>query len=93
MRSPHAAPGWMQQVAAPQWFERYGKRIDSFPVLKGADAWRQWARAVEEDGFALLQAVHALAWVQHLHRDEDGKGCAEREGRDLPPGRLRLSSP
>ncbi|WP_406473341.1 IS1182 family transposase [Streptomyces sp. NBC_01615] len=103
-----AAPGWLRQVAAPQWFERYGKRIDSFRFPKGADARQQWALAVGEDGFALLQAVYApdapawlreieavqvlrIAWVQQYHRDEEG--VRWREGKDLPPGRLRLSSP
>ncbi|WP_351237718.1 transposase [Streptomyces sp. NPDC002133] len=103
-----AAPGWLRQVAAPEWFERYGKRIDSFRFPKGAGARRQWALTVGHDGFALLQALyepHAPgwlreleavqvlrnAWVQQYHRD--GEGVRWREGKDLPPGRLRLSSP
>ncbi|MFD8780651.1 IS1182 family transposase [Streptomyces sp. NPDC059916] len=103
-----AAPGWLRQTAAPEWFERYGKRIDSFRFPKGADARQQWALTVGEDGFALLEALYApgasvwlreieavqvlrIAWVQQYHRDE--KGVRWREGKDLPPGRLRLSSP
>ncbi|MFE0632755.1 hypothetical protein ACFW3D_38110 [Streptomyces sp. NPDC058864] len=27
-----AAPGWLRQIAAPQWFERYGKRDRLFPL-------------------------------------------------------------
>ena len=105
-----AAPGWLRQIAVPEWFDRYGKRIDSFRFPKGADARKQWALAVGQDGFALLEAVYApdapdwlrhvgavqvlrMAWVQQYHRDEDGKGVRWREGTDLPPGRLRLSSP
>lgn len=103
-----AAPRWLRQIAAPEWFERYGKRIDSFRFPKGADSRQQWALAVGRDGFALLQAVYApgapawlheieavqvlrTAWVQQYHRDD--KGVRWREGKDLPPGRLRLSSP
>jgi transposase len=103
-----AAPGWLRQVAAPEWFERYGKRIDSFRFPKGANAREQWSLTVGRDGFALLEAVYApgtpawlreieavqvlrTAWVQQYHRDE--KGVRWREGKDLPPGRLRLSSP
>lgn len=61
-----------------------------------------------QDGFALPEAVYAstapgwlreieavqvlrTAWVQQYHRD--GEGVRWREGKDLPPGRLRLSSP
>ncbi|MFI6051452.1 IS1182 family transposase [Streptomyces violascens] len=103
-----AAPGWLAEVAAPEWFEHYGKRIDSFRLPKGADTREQWALQVGRDGFALLEAVHASGaptwlreveavqilrrvWVQHYHRDARGVGW--REGKDLPPGRVRLSSP
>ncbi|RZB19501.1 IS1182 family transposase [Streptomyces sp. F001] len=103
-----AAPGWLRQIAVPEWFERYGKRIDSFRFPKGADARQQWALSVGQDGFALLEAAYApdapgwlrhmeavqvlrAAWVQQYHRDD--KGVRWREGKDLPPGRLRLSSP
>ncbi|SNT55913.1 Transposase [Actinacidiphila glaucinigra] len=64
-----AAPGWLRQIAAPQWFERYGKRIDSFRFPKGTDARQRWALAVGEDGFALLQAVDAPdapAWLREV---------------------------
>lgn len=99
--------GWLRQVAAPEWFERYGKRIGSFRFPKGADARQQWALAVGEDGFALLQAVYAPdapAWLREIEAVQalrvswvqqyhrDERG-AWREGKDLPPVHHRLCSP
>lgn len=49
-----AAAPWLSTVAAPEWYERYGKRVDSFRLPKGADAREQWALRVGRDGFALL---------------------------------------
>ncbi|MFF3468137.1 hypothetical protein [Streptomyces sp. NPDC002619] len=56
-------------MAAPEWFERYAKRIDSFRFPKGADAREQWALTVGTDGFALLEAVYAAgapAWLREI---------------------------
>ncbi|MER5699814.1 hypothetical protein ABT255_52755 [Streptomyces mirabilis] len=69
---------------------------------------RQAAEQVRADGFTILKAVYAPrapAWlrevpavrvlrrarVEQYHRD--GEGVRWREGKDLPPGRRRLSSP
>jgi transposase len=103
-----AAPDWMAAVVAPEWIERYGVRVDGYRFPKGADARTRWALTVGVDGFALLEAVHAadapawlrripavdtlrLAWIQQYHRDE--KGVRWREGKDLPPGKIRLATP
>ncbi|MGV9568062.1 IS1182 family transposase, partial [Streptomyces sp. NPDC003480] len=92
----------------PAWEKRYGARCDSYRMPKGDHAREEWARTVGEDGFALLEAVYApgtpwwlreipavqvlrTAWVQQYHRD--GEGVRWREGKDLPPGRIRMLSP
>jgi transposase len=103
-----SAPDWLAQVVAPEWIERYGMRVDGYRFPKGADARTRWALTVGVDGFALLEAIHAadapawlrripavnilrLVWIQQYHRDE--RGVRWREGKDLPPGKLRLASP
>ncbi|MFD9795517.1 transposase [Streptomyces sp. NPDC059070] len=92
----------------PVWAKRYGARCDSYRMPKGDNAREEWARTVGEDGFALLEAAHAptaprwlreipavqvlrTAWVQQYHRDSEG--VRWREGKDLPPGRIRILSP
>jgi transposase len=97
-----AAPGWLAEVVAPQWIERYGPRVDSYRFPKGEDARTRWATTVGQDGFALLEAIHAgdaprwlraIPAVQTLRvawiqqYHRDDKGVRWREGNDLPPGR------
>ncbi|MGW5277224.1 IS1182 family transposase [Streptomyces sp. NPDC004044] len=103
-----AAPQWLAPLVSTDWVKRYGARIDSYRFPKGDDVRREWAEQVGQDGFTLLDAAHATgaprwlreipavqvlrrAWVEQYHRD--GEGVRWREGKDLPPGRLRLASP
>ncbi|WP_329528750.1 IS1182 family transposase [Streptomyces sp. NBC_01462] len=105
-----AAPGWLADIVRqyPAWEKRYGARCDSYRMPKGDNAREEWARTVGEDGFCLLEAVHApgtpwwlrkipavqvlrTAWVQQYHRGVEG--VRWREGKDLPPGRIRMLSP
>ena len=52
-----AAPGWLRELARPQWYKRYGRRIEEFD-LPGSKAKRAaYAQQVGEDGFALLDAL------------------------------------
>ncbi len=48
----------------------------------GAPVWLREVPAVQ---------VLRRAWIEQYHRD--GQGVRWREGKDLPPGRRRLSSP
>jgi transposase len=103
-----AAPGWLAGVVEPEWFERYGKRVDSYRFPKGEDSRQRWALAVGRDGFRLLEAVYAPDaedWLRRLpavqvlrtawiqQYHRDEKGVRWREGKDLPPASTRLSSP
>lgn len=82
--------------------------IDSYRFPKGDNVRQEWAEQVGRDGFTILEGVHApgapawlrevpavqvlrRAWVEQYHRD--GEGVRWREGKDLPRGRRRLSSP
>ncbi|WP_172387833.1 IS1182 family transposase [Streptomyces sp. MNP-20] len=105
-----AVPGWLADITRQHlaWEKRYAARCDSYRIPKGDNAREEWARTVGEDGFALLEAVHApgtppwlreipavqvlrTTWIQQYHRD--GGEVRWREGKDLPPGRIRILSP
>jgi transposase len=71
----------------------------AFAVQVGADGFAL-LQAVHHpdapDRLRRLPAVQVLrrAWIQQYHRDsEHGEGVCWREGKDLPPGRLRVVSP
>ncbi|MET8631135.1 IS1182 family transposase [Kitasatospora sp. NPDC004669] len=103
-----AAPQWLTPLVTTEWVKRYGARIDSYRFPKGDNVRTEWAEQVGRDGFTLLDAVEmpnapvwlreipavqvlGRAWSEQYHRD--GEGVRWREGKDLPPGRDRLSSP
>ena len=103
-----AAPQWLSPLVSADWVKRYGARVDSYRFPKGDNVRQEWAEQVGRDGFTLLEAVHApqaprwlreipavqvlrRAWVEQYQCDD--KGVRWREGKDLPPGRSRLSSP
>ncbi|MFD3589478.1 hypothetical protein [Streptomyces sp. NPDC058683] len=56
-----AVPDWLAEIARqhPTWAKRDAARCDSYRIPKGDSAREEWTRTVGEDGFALLEAVHA----------------------------------
>jgi transposase len=50
-------PAWLQGMAPPVWYERYGKRIEDTRLPKAEAAREAYAQQVGEDGFALLEAL------------------------------------
>jgi transposase len=53
------APDWLQAIAPPAWYDRYGQRIED-SRLPTTEAKRQaYAQTVGEDGFRLLDALDA----------------------------------
>src|SRR5512147_1859667 len=53
------APEWTRSVARPEWFERYSRRVEDSRLPKERAERETYARAVGEDGFALLDALDA----------------------------------
>lgn len=53
------APDWLREVAAPDWFDRYGARLDEYRLPKAAAARQALATQSGADGFHLLRAVSA----------------------------------
>jgi transposase len=103
-----AAPGWLAAWAPVAWQERYGQRVDTYRLPDGEAGRDAWQQQVGVDGYELLQricdpaapawlrqipAVQILreSWIQQFYR-EAGE-VRVRQGKDLPPGRLRPASP
>jgi transposase len=60
------APTWLQALAPPVWYERYGTRIEDTRLPQGQAKRDAYAQLVGEDGFALLDALEAPAAPAHL---------------------------
>lgn len=54
-----AAPEWVRQVVRPEWFERYGHRVEESRLPRDKEGREAYARTVGEDGFTLLEALEA----------------------------------
>src|SRR3954447_18304168 len=52
-------PDWLRTIARPDWFERYGRRVEDYRLPKGRAEREALALAVGADGFALLDALDA----------------------------------
>jgi hypothetical protein len=60
------APPWLQALAPPVWYERYGTRIEDTRLPQGQAKRDAYAQIVGEDGFALLDALEAPETPKHL---------------------------
>jgi len=54
-----AAPDWLQVHTPPEWFERYGRRVEEYRLPQGREAREAFARQVGEDGMRLLADLAA----------------------------------
>jgi transposase len=51
------APRWLQGVASPDWYTRYGRRIEDHRLPQSQAEREAYAQTVGEDGFRLLELV------------------------------------
>lgn len=51
------APDWLQAHVTPDWYERYGRRIEEYRLPKGQEARLAYAAQVGADGLRLLEAA------------------------------------
>jgi transposase len=68
-----AAPEWIREHADPDWFERYGRRIEDYRLPKGKEARQEYLESVGADGMRLLGRI------DDPHTPENLKGLAEIE--------------
>jgi transposase len=71
------APDWLRAHTPPEWFERYGRRVEEYRLPQAREAREEFARQVGEDGMRLLTdltspeappTLHDLAAVEVLRR-------------------------
>jgi transposase len=63
------APGWLQTHAAPEWYERYGRRMENYRFPKAETERSELGATIGDDGVQLLRAVETaegLPWLQEL---------------------------
>src|SRR5262249_55262929 len=53
------APEWLQALAPPEWYSRYGRRVENYHQPKTDAASEELARVIAADGERLLAAVDA----------------------------------
>jgi transposase len=63
------APDWLRAWGSPEWFDRYGPRMENYRLPKTAAAREALAATIGADGQRLLQAVEAATdqpWLREL---------------------------
>jgi transposase len=51
------APDWLRRLAPPEWYKRYGRRIEDDRLPQKESEREVYAHTVGEDGFILLDAL------------------------------------
>jgi transposase len=102
------APEWLQALAPPAWYERYGRRVENYRLPKTEAARAALAAEIGADGRRLLGAIDAAAARPELTRLPKvevlrrvwAAQYAEEEGRlrwratdELPPCAEQICSP
>jgi len=103
-----ADPHWLREHADPEWFERYGRRIEDQRLPKGKEAREEYLRTVGADGLRLLahteaphtpQGLKELAEVEILRRlweqhyeTSDGE-IRVLDPKEMPEAARRIESP
>jgi transposase len=55
------APEWLRALAPPEWYQRYGSRVENYDLPKTDTARHELARVIAADGEKLLTAIDAAA--------------------------------
>lgn len=103
-----AAPDWLRQEVAPEWYERYGRRIEEYRLSKGYEARQEYAEKVGADGLKPLADLHARSAPAELWRLPAveilrqtwiqqylviGDRVRFRQSKELPSASAQLTSP
>lgn len=101
------SPVWLRSAIQPEWFARYGARIEDTRLPRGEAARKEFAERVGVDGFLLfrllseqvpdllkLEKVQTLqkVWERHYTRDETGE-VGWRKNADLARAATAIESP
>ena len=80
------APGWLRELASKDWYKRYGRRIEDGRLPRAIAEREAYARAVGEDGFALLDRLDRPETAAELRACRRSRSCA-RSGPATSSGR------
>jgi transposase len=95
-------------MVAPEWFDRYGHRVESYRLPKQSEACRALAVTIGHDGNHLLSAINeptAPRWLRQVPAVEvlrrvwiqqyviDNGQLRWRKSEGLPPGSRLICSP
>jgi transposase len=98
----------VRRVAEPQWFERYGSRVENYGLPKTEAARKALAQRIGVDGQRLLHAIDAATdqeWLRQVpavvtlrrlwgEQDiEEGETLCWREVKEMPAAAEQLTSP
>jgi transposase len=101
-------PDWLREHADPEWFERYGRRIEDQRLPKGKEAREEYLKTVGADGLRLLRQLDApytprslgkLAEVEVLrqiweqHYEQIDGEVWVLDPKERPEGARRIESP
>jgi transposase len=102
------APGWLLAQITPDWFDRYGVRIEAYRLPKEQAEREALQVQIGQDGFHLLGAIYgaqAPGWLREIPAVEvmrcvwlqqyyvqDGQ-IKSRDKKDLPPHKQLIVSP
>ena len=107
-RIASVAPEWLVQIAEPEWYDRYGKRIEESRLPKGEDKRRDYAEIIGVDGMKLLEEAYSNATPEMIRQAPEVETLRQtwvrqyymkegqlrlREAKDLPPASLRSELP
>jgi transposase len=103
-----ADPQWLTEHADPEWFERYGRRIEDQRLPKGKEAREEYLKTVGADGLRLLGQLEAphtpkvlkeIAEVETLrqiwehHYERIDGGLRVLDPKEMPEAAQRIESP
>lgn len=103
-----AAPAWLRTQVTPDWYERYGARIEESRLPESKAERAALALQIGSDGRQLLEAVYAAeapSWLRELpavgtlrqvwiqHYSMEGADIQWREAGNIPPALFMIESP
>ncbi|GHO96606.1 hypothetical protein KSF_066540 [Reticulibacter mediterranei] len=62
-------PDWLKQQVKPEWFDRYGQRMEDYRLPKDKGERDALSTTIGEDGFFLLACIHQtkdMEWLEKL---------------------------
>ncbi len=102
------APDWLQALAPPEWYDRYGSRVENYDLPTTEVARQELACVIAADGERLLAAIEAVTdqpWLTQIssvmtlrrvwaeqYTGEPGQ-LRWREVKDMPSPAELISSP